>query len=192
MKPENNEKWQAVLHCDESFDGRFYYGVKTTGVFCRPSCKSKTPLAENVEFFDTPAAAYASGLRPCKRCRPDLAAYDPAHELLGQVKSLYDTDFADREQLAAGLRQLPVSSHHLIRLFRRQFGLTPTEYLTRLRLGKAVGHLSDPALSILDVACSSGFGSLSRFYACFRKQFGVTPSEYRRQKMQWPQQGLEQ
>jgi AraC family transcriptional regulator of adaptative response / methylphosphotriester-DNA alkyltransferase methyltransferase len=192
MKPKNSEKWQAVLHCDESFDGQFYYGVKTTGIFCRPSCKSKPPLAENVEFFDTPAAACAQGLRPCKRCRPDLLEYRPTQDLLRQVKALYDNDFADREQLASQLRQLPVSLHHLTRLFRQEFGLTPTEYLNNLRLGKAVACLSDPALRILDVAYVCGFGSLSRFYACFRKQFGVTPSEYRRQKMQWPQQELEQ
>jgi AraC family transcriptional regulator, regulatory protein of adaptative response / methylphosphotriester-DNA alkyltransferase methyltransferase len=72
-----NEKWEAVIKCDKTYDGQFFYGVKTTGIFCKPSCSSKTPLRKNCEFFDEIDKAYTSGLRPCKRCRPDLSDYKP-------------------------------------------------------------------------------------------------------------------
>jgi AraC family transcriptional regulator of adaptative response / methylphosphotriester-DNA alkyltransferase methyltransferase len=181
MISADQEKWDAVLRCDESYDGRFFYGVKTTGIFCRPSCKSKPPLPANVEFFDEPAAAYERGLRPCKRCRPDLLEYKPMMELLRQVKAIFDADFSDREKLVFRIRQFPVSSYHLTRLFRQEFGMTPTEYLNRLRMSKALECLKTPDKNILDVAYVCGFGSLSSFHACFKKQFGLTPNEYRRQ-----------
>lgn len=177
----DHEKWEAVRHCDQTFDGRFYYGVKTTGIFCRPSCKSKTPLRENVEFFEDSSAACASGMRPCKRCRPDLLEYNPTQELLLQIKSIFDNDYTDRGKLASKLKQVPVSPTHLTRLFQQYYGMTPTEYQNRLKLANALECLSVPGLSVLDVALASGFGSLSSFYACFRKNFGVTPAEYRRQ-----------
>ena len=88
MTLTDNEKWDAVVHCDPTYDGQFFYGVKTTGIFCRPSCKSKTPLRENVEFFDEAAVASARGMRPCKRCRPDLLDYAPTRELLSKIKAI--------------------------------------------------------------------------------------------------------
>lgn len=175
----DQEKWLAVLHCDPACDGLFFYGVRTTGVFCRPSCRSKTPRRENTEYFTSAEAARAAGLRPCKRCRPDLLEYAPAQELLRQAKSVLDRDDAERTAVMTALRQLPVSSHHLTRLFQAHFGLTPAQYLNRRRMEKARQFLGDSRLSIAEAAACSGFGSLSRFYASFRREFGVTPREYR-------------
>ena len=182
MTLSNSEKWDAVVQCDPSYDGQFYYGVKTTGIFCRPSCKSKTPRQENVEFFEASTEAYAAGMRPCKRCRPDLLEYAPTRELLRQIKAIYDKDFSDREKLASQLRQIPVSPHHLTRLFQQEYGLTPIEYQNELRLTNALECLAIPGMSILNVALVSGFGSLSSFYACFKKKCDITPSEYRIKK----------
>ena len=176
------EKWEAVTHCDSACDGKFFYGVKTTGIFCRPTCKSKAPLRKNTVFFDRIDEAYAEGLRPCKRCRPDLLDYQPSRELLSQVKTVYDNYFSDRDRLASETKALSVSQSHLIRLFRQHFHTTPTEYVNTLRLKKAVTCLATAEISVLDIALIAGFGSLSSFYACFRKSFGMTPNEYRRRQ----------
>ncbi len=174
------EKWQAINRNNADYDGQFYYGVKTTGIFCRPSCKSKPPLASNTLFFDSVAAACEHGFRPCKRCRPDLYEYQPVLELLEQAKKLYLEYFADKEKLAAELRALPVSQAHLIRLFRTHYGVTPNEYLNRLRVAKAAETLLQSDASLLDIAYTTGFGSLSGFYFWFKKLSGAPPLEYRR------------
>ena len=174
------EKWQAINHNNADYDGQFYYGVKTTGIFCRPSCKSKPPLAPNTLFFDSAQAASEHGFRPCKRCRPDLYEYQPVLELLEQAKSIYFTHFADKEALTAGLNSLPVSQTHLIRLFRTHYGVTPNEYLNRLRVDNACLRLLHSNACLLDIAYSTGFGSLSGFYFWFKKTCGVSPLEYRR------------
>ena len=154
--------------------------MKTTGIFCRPSCRSKPPRRENVEFFARAGDACAKGLRPCKRCRPDLLAYQPALELSMQAKQIFDTYFADQAKLSEAVKSLSVSQNHLIRLFRQQFGVTPAEYVNALRLKKAVKCLSSANFSVLDIAFHAGFGSLSGFYARFRKHFGMSPAAYRR------------
>ena len=93
--------WQALLDCDPSYDGQFFYAVKTVGAYCRPSCKSRAPLRKNVLYFQTAAEAEQAGLRPCKRCRPDLEKYNPAARLAGQAKKLIDGHFDKRARLQA-------------------------------------------------------------------------------------------
>lgn len=180
MALTDHEKWSAVLGCDETYDGEFYYGVRTTGVFCRPSCKSRAPLRENVEFFDAIEAAYSYGLRPCKRCRPDLRSYQPMMELIEKAKSIYDTHLDDGNQLALQIQQLGVSRNHLIRLFRQHLNVTPVEYMNKLRVERATQLLSSTDASILSISLLCGFGSLSAFYECFKKQLGLAPNEYRK------------
>lgn len=174
------EKWLAVQHNDSNYDGQFFYGVKTTGIFCRPSCRSKSPRRENVAFFDRAADACAHGLRPCKRCRPDLLEYQPASELLHQAKAIFDHCFADPEKLTDETKRLPVSKNHLSRLFVQHFGATPSDYVNRLRVNKAAASLAADDTNVLHIAMSAGFGSLSSFYANFKKHYGMTPDEFRR------------
>lgn len=176
----DNEKWLAVVKCDNSYDGRFFYGVKTTGIFCRPSCKSKEPLRDNVEFFDGIEQAYAYGLRPCKRCRPDLIEYKPMQELTQKAKYIFDTCFDDPKKLSLELKNLGVSQNRLIKLFRQDFDMTPVEYINKLRVSKAKKLLKDSNEKILNTALLCGFGSLSSFYHVFKKQVGVTPGEYKK------------
>lgn len=179
MDLTDDQKWNAVLKGDQSYDGRFYYGVKTTGVFCRPSCKSKQPLRENVVFFDTIENACAFGMRPCKRCRPDLLEFKPKEELLEQIKNIYDAFFDDYSTLTSQIKQLRLSQNHLIRLFHQEFNMTPGLYLQKLRIKKALGLLANPDLKISEIAFSCGFGSLSNFNTCFKRQVGMAPSKYR-------------
>lgn len=173
------EKWQASLSCDLGYDGRFFYGVKTTGIFCRPSCKSKSPKRENVAFFDTAEQALESGLRPCKRCRPDLLEFQPLQEAAEKIKAVCDSHFPDHTRLKEELAKLGLSRNRMIQLFQARYGKTPSEYLNRLRIDSTKVLLADTQNNILQIALQSGFKSLSTFYTQFRKVTGVSPKEYR-------------
>lgn len=174
-----DEKWNASLSCDASYDGLFYYGVKTTGIFCRPSCKSKSPKRENVAFFDRAQQAQAYGLRPCKRCRPDLLEFQPQKEIAEKIKSTYQQFFTDQICLKVELEKLGLSRNRSAQLFQQQYGKAPTEYLNQLRISRAKELLLDTKGNILHIALQSGFDSLSTFYTQFRKVSGVSPNEYR-------------
>lgn len=176
------EKWAAINQYKTDYDGAFFYAVKTTGIFCRPSCKSKPPLWKNTLFFDSVEAACSHGFRPCKRCRPDLLKYQPALHLAEQIKAIYDNYYTDPVQLAPQVKQLPVSPSHLIRMFKEGYGLTPVEYVNRLRTEKAGQALVESDESLNEIAMNCGFGSLSSFYAWFKKRYELSPNEFRRHR----------
>lgn len=173
------EKWKASLDCDPAYDGRFFYGVKTTGIFCRPSCKSKSPKRENVTFFDTAKQARETGLRPCKRCRPDLLEFQPMKEAAEKIKAVCAQHFPEDGVLKKELLKLGLSRNRLTQVFQAQYGKTPAEYVSQLRIDSAKALLADTKNNILQVALQSGFESLSSFYAQFRKLTGVSPMKYR-------------
>lgn len=177
-----SKKWQALTDCRSEYDGLFYYAVKTTGIFCRPSCRSREPKRENVEFFDSAQEASASGFRPCKRCRPDLIKYDPVDDIAEKAKGVLEKHYSDRERLEDGLSSLCISRNHLSELFRRKYGATPAKYVSSLRVAKASELLSGSDISIIDIALLCGFKSLSAFYDLFRKEMGMTPQEYRKSR----------
>lgn len=174
------EKWDAVVCCDSQYDRLFWYGVKTTGIFCRPSCKSKVPLKDNILFFDNIQQAYEYGLRPCKRCRPDLIEFNPGLEAAQNVKRILDTYYDDRLVLAAKIKALGISRNHLIALFRTHYHMTPVDYSNQLRTAKAAEILRETDAAILQIALQCGFGSVSTFYQFFKKHLGFTPQEYRK------------
>ena len=180
MRLDSDEMWRVVVSCDGVYDGRFFYAVKTVGVYCRPSCRSRTPLRRNTLFFESAAAAEESGFRPCKRCRPDLPGYAPAAELAGRAKALIDGCYAERARLTDEMRRLGVSSGHLAAVFRGRYGLSPMEYLAQTRVECAKRLLAETDAPIIDVALDAGFVSLSAFYGFFKKRAGVTPGCYRR------------
>ncbi|MEH6942501.1 bifunctional transcriptional activator/DNA repair enzyme AdaA [Bacillus sp. JJ722] len=183
MNLTDYDKWNAVKDCDESYDQKFLYGVKTTGIYCKPSCKSKTPLFDNIVFFDCKEQAVAFGLRPCKRCRPDLLSYEPTQELVQQVKQIYDIYYTDHNQLALEIKSINISQNHLIRLFTKTYDVTPIEYINTLRIKKAAELLIKSEMNVLNIATLSGFRSLSNFYLCFKRQIEMTPIEYRQTKL---------
>ncbi|MDD3395397.1 MAG: Ada metal-binding domain-containing protein, partial [Anaerotignum sp.] len=155
------EKWKASLSCDASYDGQFFYGVKTTGIFCRPSCKSKSPKRENVTFFDTAEQARNYGLRPCKRCRPDLLEFQPQKEAAEKIKSTYQQFFLDHIRLKEELKKLGLSRNRITQLFQLQYGKATTQYLNELRISRAKELLMGTKDNILQIALQSGFESLS-------------------------------
>ncbi|MGI6585523.1 MAG: bifunctional transcriptional activator/DNA repair enzyme AdaA [Lutisporaceae bacterium] len=178
----DNEKWQAVVNCDKGYDGLFFYGVKTTGIFCRPSCRAKTPARENVVFFDNAVNAIGEGFRPCKRCRPDEAVFEPNLELVNKVKDIIEANFDKPIDINYISKQLGVSTNHLIRLFKQNSGHTPTHYITKLRVSKSVELLEQADKNIIEIAYMTGFNSLSNFYKHFKEQIGQAPNEYRKSR----------
>lgn len=189
---------------DARFDGQFFTGVISTGVYCRPVCRVKTPKRENCRFFAHAAQAEGGGFRPCLRCRPELAplhnalvwSTEDASKMLAlqAVKLLGDAalcgDEASVAQIAA---QVGVSERHLRRIVEAHLGVSPLQYLQTRRLLAAKALLTDTALPISDVALNSGFGSLRRFNAAFAAHYGMPPTRLRKQSTaQSPSSGKSQ
>ncbi len=175
----DEEMWKAVADCNKDYDGEFFYTVKTVGVYCRPSCKSRTPLRKNVAYFETREGAERAGLRPCKRCRPDLPDYAPVKELAQQTKDLIDDYFKEKANLTAELKRLGVSAGHLAVIFKQEYGMVPSRYLNRTRVDYAKKMLAESDTPIIEIAGEIGFDTLPSFYRFFKMQTGTTPKEYR-------------
>ena len=171
------EKWNIVMKNDQSYDGKFYYGVKSTGIYCRPSCASKLPRRDNVIFFDCITDAERSGFRPCKRCHPELLEYDPLSELAQQAKEMIDQNYFERTKLQEGLKQAGVTRRHLTEIFEKQFGTSIEEYMAKVRLARAKELLNE-GKKITDVAFAIGMNSSASFATFFKKHTGMTPSDY--------------
>jgi AraC family transcriptional regulator of adaptative response/methylated-DNA-[protein]-cysteine methyltransferase len=171
--------WTAVQTRDAARDGEFFYGVMTTGVYCRPSCASRRPLRKNVRFFATAAEAESAGLRPCKRCRPTVSTSANVlnrviHELARQIDAQPEQSFS-LEQLA---QRAGYSPFHLQRSFKAVMGSSPKEYQTAARVRMLKQELRNEK-PVADAIYQAGFGSGSRVYEKADGQLGMTPSEYR-------------
>ncbi len=183
-------KWEAIQNRDETYDGVFWYGVKSTGIFCNPSCKSRHPNKENIEYFNAPQEALDAGYRACKRCRPDVFSYNPNRDLIEQVRKYLDTHFCDKKIIEQYLKNLAMNPKHLNKLFKMQYDITPHAYVQEKRIEQAVHLLMQTDLRVLDVALSSGFNSMSNFYSMFKNNYGMSPTEYRRsEKGECPSDG---
>lgn len=176
--------YRALLTHDARFDGRFFVGVGTTGIYCRPVCTAKTPLARNCSFFPSAAAAEARGFRPCLRCRPELApgyaTVDANRRLAQAAAGLIEDGRLEDASLADLAATLGVTDRHLRRVFQQEFGVSPVDYAQTQRLLLAKRLLTDTAMPVLDVAMASGFASLRRFNDLFRTRYRMTPGELRK------------
>ncbi len=176
--------YRAIEGRDGRFAGRFFLGVRTTGVYCRPGCPARVPRRENVVLFPSAAAAQQAGFRACLRCRPDAAPGSPAQAGTGATLSRA-LRLLEESGDASGLAdRLGVSDRHLRRLFARHLGATAAEVLRTRRLHVARQLLETSALRIIDVAHAAGFHSVRRFNEAIRRGFGRTPSELRTQPAQ--------
>lgn len=173
-----DERWQAVVTCDASYDGKFYYAVETTGIFCRPSCKSRTPNPNNVRFFQNREEALRHRFRPCKRCKPDQLQ-GPEEELVEGVKQLLQHRQGEPLTLGRIAEELHVSPSHLHHTFKRLTGSTPAEMLRDARLVTAKQLLAQTDASIATIAGSVGYASIAHFSTVFRKHVGMSPTEFR-------------
>ncbi len=182
---EKTKMFQAMRTRDHRFDGRFFIGVRTTKIYCRPVCPAK-PKPENVEFFQTAWQAEHAGYRPCLRCRPESAPFSPAWLGTSAVvkralKRLGDGAlFHKNEEEFAEM--FGMTARHLRRLFVEELGITPKQFSDRLRLDFARSLLYDTCLPMTKVAYASGFESLRRFNASFKQAFTRPPGEIRRTK----------
>lgn len=180
-KVTKDEMWKAVSENDKSYDGLFFYAVKSTGIYCRPSCKSKLPKRDNVSFFKTAVEACEAGFRPCKRCRSDLMDYQPMKEIAQKTKKLLDKMFHERSELNEELRKVGVTQHRMVEIFKEQYGMTLNEYVNGLRLKEAKRLLTETDDEVIDIAYSVGFSSLSAFYRFFKKETNQAPSKFRKE-----------
>ena len=172
-------RWEALVASRaDGAENSFFYGVKTTGVFCRPSCHSRLPKREHVLFFPTAAEALQAGFRPCKRCQPDGPGY--AQELDSRIaracRALEATE--SPKSLKALARSTGLSEFHFHRLFKARLGVTPKQYHTQYRLGRFKKHLR-AADSVTEALYGAGFGSSSRAYEGVAQKLGMSPRQFR-------------
>ncbi|PUA18158.1 DNA-3-methyladenine glycosylase 2 family protein [Glaciimonas sp. PCH181] len=189
-EPLNNEScYRALAAKDARFDGVFFVGVKTTGIYCRPICTAKTPRPSSCTFYTGAAAAEAAGFRPCLRCRPELAPYalqqNLAYAVWQRIAAGALNQNNDNNTATSGLEKLAaevgLSSRQLRRVLLQHFGVTPIELAQTHRLLFAKKLLQETRLSMTALADAAGFGSVRRFNALFNARYGLAPTALRKQ-----------
>ena len=178
MYVNDEERWDAVQRRSTEADGKFYYAVRTTGVYCRPSCPSRHALRANISFHATATDAEQAGFRPCLRCKPNLPPLAERHAaLVAQMCRLIEE--AESEPDLASLAEASgVSRFHFHRLFKAQTGLTPKAYAAGVRQRRMQAQLAD-GRKVTDAMYAAGFNSSGRFYAQSAGALGMQPRTYR-------------
>jgi AraC family transcriptional regulator, regulatory protein of adaptative response / DNA-3-methyladenine glycosylase II len=181
MRLNPAQLYERVLAGDAAYNGRFFFGVTTTGIYCLPSCSARKPKRENTRFFPTAEAARAAGLRACKKCHPDDFARgaDPVLESIEQLVAEIRARPAAFRDARAIVKRSGFGPTRLFELFRQHYHATPADVLLRARLASAKHALLASASSLAEVALAAGFESLSVFHEHFRSFNGLTPSAYR-------------
>lgn len=182
--PQCEQAWRAR---DPEFDGRFFIGVRTTGIYCRCVCPVRQPYRCNIEFLPSAAAAELAGYRPCLRCRPETAPFSPAWKgsaaiveraaRLIREEGALDAPDATVEALAA---RVGVGGRHLTRLFQKHLGASPLQVAKTARVQRAKRLLTGSDMTITEIALQSGFGSVRRFNAVFQEVYKRPPTAIKR------------
>ncbi|MDR1359313.1 MAG: DNA-3-methyladenine glycosylase 2 [Coriobacteriales bacterium] len=185
MTESEHQIWYAALKAkDARFDGRFFVGVSSTGIYCRPVCRAKLPREENCSFYATAAEAEQAGFRPCLLCRPELAPglsiTDARSSLVRRATRLLEEHCQHGLNLDALAGKLGCTARHLRRVFALEYRVSPVQYLQTLRLLLAKSLLTDTNLPISEVAMTSGFGSLRRFNELFKTRYRMSPTALRK------------
>lgn len=177
--PIDEARWAAVVGRDRAADGDFYFSVRTTGVYCRPSCAARLPRRENVAFHATPAEAEAAGFRPCKRCKPTEPSLT---ERYAEAVARACRTIAEAEtppSLAELAAEAALSPHHFHRVFKAVAGLTPAAYAQAERARRVRAALGE-AETVTEAIYDAGFNSGGRFYESSAKVLGMTPTQVRK------------
>lgn len=172
--------WRAVLKRDARFDGRVFFAVRSTGIYCRPSCPARRPRREQVVFFSIPEAAESAGFRSCRRCRPRSAAMtDPQVEMVRRACGYIESHLNESPTLEDLSSNTGVSPYHLQRVFKRIVGITPRQYAGAFRLSHFKASVKRGG-TVTGAIYDAGYGSSSRLYERAPAQLGMTPADYRR------------
>ena len=175
--------YRAVVARDRRFDGRFFTGVTSTGIYCRPICPARTPARRNIRFFPHAGAAEAAGFRACRRCRPEASPGSPdwnaRADLAARAVRLIADGYADEHGISGLARRLAVTERHLRRLLLAELGTTPIALARTTRLQTARRLLAETSLPVTEIAFASGFASVRQFNASFREAYGRPPTALR-------------
>jgi len=174
--PSRSQMLVALGDRDASFDGVFYYGVITTGVYCRPSCAARPARQENVRFFSSPETAAEAGFRPCKRCRPDNLKDEV--ERLARLARFIEAHADEKLTLSSLSAEAGLSPSRLQRVFKAAFGISPKQYQDAIRLGRLKEALQRGE-DVTGAIYAAGYGSMSRVYGQASRNIGMTPTAYR-------------
>lgn len=182
---DNTILYSAFKSKDPRFDGSFFVGIKSTGIYCRPTCRAKLPKFENCEFYNTAIEAEQAGYRPCLLCRPEIESnfsnIDVSANLAHKIAELIQKRFKNKISLKNIVEELDCTDRHLRRVFLTTYGISPIQYLQTYRLIFAKDLLINKKLPVFEVAKKSGFGSLRRFNDYFKKQYNVSPTDFKKE-----------
>lgn len=172
------EHWRSIILNDAASDGKFFYAVKTTGIFCRPSCKSKPPNRENITVFPNAEHALSAGYRPCKRCKPTGLRL-PDEEWISVVAEYIDNHYMEELNLQFLADLAHGSPYHLHRTFKKVNGVTPVEYIQNVRIEQAKSRLLTTTQPVAEIGKQVGLANTPYFITLFKKLTGLTPANYR-------------
>jgi AraC family transcriptional regulator of adaptative response / DNA-3-methyladenine glycosylase II len=184
LELDRDDCYAALCSHDTRFDGRIFIGCKTTGIYCRPVCRVKTPRLENCDFFASAAAAEAQNFRPCLKCRPELAPgeapIDSRARIAKRAALIIEEDERAANNIAYLAKLMQISERQLRRIFEGEYGVSPVQYLQTRKLLLAKNLLTDTQLPITGVALTAGFKSVRRFNELFKERYRLAPRDFRK------------
>jgi AraC family transcriptional regulator of adaptative response / methylphosphotriester-DNA alkyltransferase methyltransferase len=176
------KEWTAILNRDKNYDGVFFYGLKTTKKFKRPSCTSRHPKPENVVIFHSQQEALAQGYVPCKNCCPDVLCWTGVkNELVLSAQKLIEEQYLEKFSLNKLADSLHVNESYLLRTFKQITGNTLLEYHNKVRCKKSTEYLHNSDYNLAYISSMVGYSSSSHYIRCFQKYYNCTPTQYRKE-----------